>query len=215
MAKAVFFDLDGTLLDTGAGICQCARHTLEHFGIVPESQEALRVFVGPPLRDTFLRFGIEPSRIEQAVAEYRRYYSGASVQDAPYPGIGLALKTLRQQGFRLFVATSKPERLAKSVLEQHGLAEYFEAICGDTLDGSRNSKALVIQHLLDTIGGAKDAVMVGDTVFDVLGAKAHGIDTIAVEWGYGTVGELRAAGACAVVRTPRELLEELGAEPFC
>ena len=116
------------------------------------------------------------------------------------------METLKTQGHRLFVATSKPEVTALEVLEKFKLTDYFEMICGATMDGSRVHKADVIAYLLGKIGTPENILMVGDTEFDVLGAADHGISTIGVAWGYGTVEAMKKAGAIAIAHTMDELL---------
>ena len=128
---------------------------------------------------------------------------------APKPGIRELLEALKAQGHRLYVATSKPEETAIEVLEHFDLARYFDKICGAAMEGGRNSKEAVIEYLLDQVGRDMEKVMVGDTKYDVLGAKAHGIPTIAVSWGYGDLQEIRQAGPVAIVDTPEELLQLL------
>ena len=115
------------------------------------------------------------------------------------------LEALQAAGHRLFVATSKPEMLAKEILAKFDLAGYFEQICGATLDGSRDSKASVIAYLLEQAGDVQNAVMVGDTAFDVIGAKEHGIPAVGVAWGYGLVAEMEQAGAMAIAENPEQL----------
>ena len=94
-------------------------------------------------------------------------------------------------------------------MKSDGLAQYFESICGATLDGSRSTKEEVIAHLLDRCGGVENAIMVGDTAFDVIGAKAHGIPAIGVAWGYGQVQDMQSAGALAIAQTMEELFDLL------
>ena len=89
------------------------------------------------------------------------------------------------------------------------LAKYFDQICGATMDTSRSSKEAVIEYLLHENGRADNMVMVGDTKFDVIGAKMHGISTIGVSWGYGTISDMKEAGAVKIVNTPQELLDAL------
>lgn len=206
--KAIFFDLDGTLTDSGEGIINCAVLALEHFGIPVPSQEEMRVFVGPPLGQTFLRFGIPESQVDEAIAVFRsRYKTVGKFENFPYPGIHETLQALKDQGHRLFVATSKPEIQAKEIMEHFGLAEFFEQIVGATLDGSRSHKADVISYLLSLTGDVGQTMMVGDTDFDVIGAAAHGIPTIGVSWGYGTAEDMTKAGAVAIAHTMAELIE--------
>lgn len=209
--QAVFFDLDGTLTDSGEGITKCAQLALEHFGIHVEDRSALRVFVGPPLRESFPRFGVPEDRVEEAVERFRsRYNTVGKFENEPYEGIYQVLETLKAEGKRLFVATSKPETTAMEVLEKFRLSGYFERICGATMDGLRDSKESVIRYLLEQTGGdPKEAIMVGDTAYDVEGAKVFGIDTIGVTWGFGSRASLIEAGAVAVVDTMEGLLNAL------
>ena len=206
--KAIFFDLDGTLTDSGEGIMNCATLALEHFGLPVPDREQMRVFVGPPLDQTFIRFGVPADRTDEAIAVFRsRYRTVGKFENFPYPGIRETLQTLKEQGHRLFVATSKPEVLANEVLNHFDLARYFEQIAGATLDGSRSHKADVITYLLGLTGDVGQTLMVGDTAFDVIGAAAHGIPTIGVSWGYGTVEDMEKAGAKAIAHSMDELAE--------
>lgn len=204
--KAIFFDLDGTLTDSGEGIINCAILALEHFQLPVPSREALRVFVGPPLDQTFIRFGVPADRTDEAIRVYRsRYTTVGKFENFPYPGIREMLEQLKTQGHRLFVATSKPEEMSVEILEKFQLDHFFEKICGATFDGTRSHKADVIAYLLKQIDGVDEAVMVGDTAYDVTGAAAHGIPTIGVAWGYGLVTDMKNAGAAAIAETPEHL----------
>ena len=208
--KAIFFDLDGTLTDSGEGIINCATLALEHFGIPVPSREEMGVFVGPPLDQTFIKFGIPPEKAQEAIDVFRsRYLVVGKFENAPYPGIHGLLERLKSQGHRLFVATSKPEVTALEVLQKFELDQYFEVICGATMDGSRVHKADVIDYLLGKIGAQEQVLMVGDTEFDVTGAAAHGIQTIGVSWGYGKVQDMVDAGAVAIAQDINELYELL------
>ena len=205
--KAIFFDLDGTLTDSGEGIMNCATLGLQHFGIPVPSRDKMRVFVGPPLDQTFIKFGVPAEKAQEAIEVFRsRYRTVGKFENFPYPGIQKALETLQSQGHRLFVATSKPEILANEVLDHFGLSGYFEQIAGATLDGSRSHKADVITYLLGLTGDVGQTVMVGDTEFDVLGAAEHGIPTIGVSWGYGEVSAMEKAGAVAIANSMEELV---------
>lgn len=210
MKKNILFDLDGTLTDSGPGIMNCAVATFRHYGISIPGEAQLRTMIGPPLRDTFRRFGIPAEQVNEAVVYYRKLYNATGkFENIPYPGIETLLQKLTSNGHRLYVATSKPEMMSVEILEHFGLARYFDHICGALLDGVRDQKSAVIACLLERIGDAENAVMVGDTVFDVLGAKTHGIPTVAVAWGYGNCDDMRAAGAAAVANTADELYELL------
>lgn len=208
--KSILFDLDGTLTDSGEGIMNCAVFALAHFGIPAPTEAELRTFVGPPLTETFARFGVPKDQLEEAVRVYRsRYLPVGKFENHPYPGIRELLEKLKNDGHTLFVATSKPENTSIEILEHFGMVHYFEKICGASTDFSRNSKEAVIAYLLDSCGARENAVMVGDTAYDVIGAKAHGIPTIGVSWGYGLVEDMENAGAAAIAHTMDELYKYL------
>ncbi len=167
------------------------------------------LFVGPPLWKTFLRFGVPEDQVEEAIRIYRHHYHQGSgkFENSPYEGIRKALDQLCREGYDLYVATSKPEGLAIEILERFDLARYFRIIGGATEDHSRENKNDVIRYLLDKIGDAGHTIMVGDTVFDVEGAADLGIPCIGVSWGYGSVPEMRGAGAAGIADTMDQLLD--------
>lgn len=206
MGRMILFDLDGTLTDSGEGIINCATLALNHFGLPVPDRETMRIFVGPPLDETFIKFGVPADKTDEAIAVYRsRYTTVGKFENVPYPGVGEMLRRLKENGHKLYVATSKPERMSVEILEHFGLAKYFDLICGATLDGSRSKKADIITYLLQKAGDTNNTVMVGDTAYDVIGAKAHGMPAIGVSWGYGNVADMEAAGAAAIAHTMDEL----------
>ena len=209
MKKTILFDLDGTLTDSGEGIINCAILALEHFGCPIPSREEMRVFVGPPLHESFIRHGVPADKAEEAIQVYRsRYIPIGAYENTPYPGIRELLEALKAAGHKLYVATSKPEKMSIDILKHFDLAKYFDQICGATMDTSRSSKEAVIAYLLEQNGRADNMIMVGDTRFDILGAKEHGIPAIGVSWGYGKVEDMVSAGAAAIAYS-MEQLEEL------
>lgn len=207
MKKTILFDLDGTLTDSGEGIINCATLALRHFGLPIPSYTDMRTFVGPPLRDSFIRFGVPADQADEAIRVYRsRYIPTGMFENTPYPGIRELLEKLRAEGYTLYVATSKPEEMSVTILEKFDLAKYFHRICGASIDSSRSTKDAVIAYLLESSGAKEDMVMVGDTKYDILGAKAHGIPAIGVGWGYGKVEEMEEAGAVGIAETMDELI---------
>ena len=210
MERSILFDLDGTITDSGEGIMNCAELALRHFGLPVPDRNTMRVFVGPPLDETFLKFGVLPHQTDEAIRVFRsRYTTVGKFENFPYPGVDILLSKLRAQGHKLYIATSKPENMAKEVLEHFGLSQYFDLICGATLDGSRSKKADIITYLLAQTGSTTAPIMIGDTAHDILGAKAHGMPAIGVAWGYGKVADMEAAGALAIAHSMEELLEIL------
>lgn len=210
MRKTILFDLDGTLTDSGEGIINCAIYAMEHFNLPIPPREELRVFVGPPLTDTFMKFGVAPEDAVEAVEIYReRFIPIGMYENKLYPGIQKLLETLRAEGHILCIATSKPESMAREILRYFDIGKYFHYICGATLDHTRDTKEQVISYLLTQCKSEYPWVMVGDTAFDVIGAKAHNIPAIGVAWGYGLVEEMRDAGAAAIVYDTEALLEQL------
>ena len=215
MKKLVFFDLDGTLTDSGPGIMNSAAYAFERMGYPVPPLAVLRTFVGPPLHESFLRNGIPAEMAEKAVAVFReRYMPIGKYENTPYEGIRTFLESLKSLGYKLMIATSKPEEIAIEVLEHFDLAKYFDKICGGSMDLSRTSKEAVIAYLLEENGRDAEMVMVGDTRFDIIGAKKHGIPAIGVSWGYGDVGEMEQAGAAAIAKTPEDLLEILKSDAW-
>lgn len=210
MGKAILFDLDGTLTDSGEGIINCVSLTLEHYGIALPPREELRVFVGPPLHKTFHEFGIAKEDLDEAVTYYRKFYNvDGKYQNYPYPGIIDLLKRLKAEGHKLYVATSKPESISVDILNKFEMSQYFEMIVGSLADGNRDAKSEVIGYVLDHTEETDEAVMVGDTVYDILGANANHISAIAVSWGFGKMEDMIAAGAKAVAHSMEQLYDLL------
>lgn len=200
----VLFDLDGTLTNSAPGITACVQIALAHFGIHYE-QKDLTVFVGPPLREMFPRFGVKENDVEEAVAVFRQNYNAfGKFDNAPYDGIAQMLSSLCAAGMQLGVATSKPQDLAIEILNRFDLAKYFVLIAGATLSGARDNKTAVLQYALDQLKYRR-CVLVGDTAYDAAGARDVGIDAIGVSWGFGRSLEMKQAGMFMIVDTPVQL----------
>ena len=152
--KTIYFDLDGTLTDSGPGIMNAVAYALGAMGRPVPSRASMRRFIGPPLSYSFQAYeGMSPEDAHRAVELYRVYYNDrGKFENTPYPGIDRLLEALRAKGKRLYVATSKPEGLSVEILEHFGLAGYFERIAGSTLDDSRSTKIQVLRYAIG-IGG--------------------------------------------------------------
>lgn len=202
----IFFDLDGTLTDSQEGIVNSLRLGLEAVGIHKTDAE-LRVFIGPPLYSIFkYSFKLNDEQTETAVKAFRAHFSSKGIfENRLYDGIGDLLKKLRENGRRLVIATSKPEVFAIRILEHFEIAEYFDFICGSTMDEKRTAKSEVLAYALKKCGFTSDedirsqVLMVGDRFTDVLGAREFGIKTCYVLYGYGNKAEAEECGADYIV----------------
>jgi phosphoglycolate phosphatase len=201
----VLFDLDGTLTDPAEGFVACVSYALEQLACPRRADDDIRRHIGPPLQETLGLLLDDRSRIPDALTLYRERYGAEGLfRCTVYPGIAETLAALRSRGMTLMVATSKPTLYARRILDHHGMAKYFDAVYGSELDGTRSGKIDLLGHLLKS-ESIDDAVMVGDRAQDIVAARAHGLRSIGVLWGYGSREELVAAGAAALCARPGEL----------
>lgn len=211
--STVFFDLDGTLVDSGEGVRNSVVYALNKFGIEVENKDSLSCFIGPPLTVSFKTFyGFDDEKADTGVAFYREYYKEKGIFEGyVYEGIEECLKRLKDAGKKIMVATSKPEVFAKMVLEKFGIAKYFDFIAGATIDEkTRSNKIEIMQYAFDSCGVLpKDVIMVGDRLFDIEGAKHFGMECIAVLYGYGSREEFEQYGAEYIVSTPSDVADIL------
>ena len=211
--KYVLFDLDGTLTDSEEGILNSIEYMLKVYGIPAGDRESLRPWLGPPLKESLMKYcGFEEKKALEAVEKYREYYDRQGIiENQVYPGIPKLLSDLKEQGYVVALATSKPETAAVRVLKHFGLDQAFTFIGGATLDDSRVKKGDVIRYVLKAlkVERLEEAVMVGDREHDVYGAKENGLEVIGVLYGYGSFQELEAAGADAIAAQVENILEFL------
>lgn len=212
--KAILFDLDGTLTESGIGITKSVQQALERMGKPEPDLEKLRVFVGPPLKDQFMAYaGFTEEEAEQAIKLYRERYTTVGLfENAVYDGVEDMLKALKEAGYLLAVASSKPEVFVKQILEYFHLNHYFTEMVGSELNGGRSRKSEVVEEALLRLGLKEErdhVLMVGDKEHDVFGAREAGMECVAVAWGYGTEEELKAAHPMLTISHPKELAEYL------
>lgn len=202
MYKNVIFDLDGTIIQSHPGIINAVRYALERLKLPMPSEEVIFSRIGPPLGETFLFLGVKKGEENNAVSIYREYYNEIGIYECNvYDGIPEQLEKLKSSGKTLLVATSKPRVFAKRILEKYAIADYFDYIDGSNLDNTMTDKAALIIHALNQVGEKPDssAVMVGDTKYDILGAKQAGIPSAGVLYGYGTKEDLIKHGAVIII----------------
>ena len=200
----VLFDLDGTLTDSAEGIVNSVVYALERKGVPCVSKQELRRFVGPPLQASFRdHCGFSEEEAKDAVRVFREYFTEKGIyENAVYEGVPEMLLSLCKAGFKLAVATSKPEAFAKQILERFDLAKYFTVIAGASMDGT--DKPTVIRLALSRLNTEPSSrvLMVGDREHDILGAKEVGISSLGVLYGYGSKEELEEAGAAYIAASP-------------
>ena len=209
--KYILFDLDGTLTDPMMGITKSVRYALNYYGISVDNLSDLLPFIGPPLRDSFKEFyGFDDDKANKAVIKYREYFAVEGIFDnRVYEGIPECLQTLKDAGKILLVATSKPEKFAKQIIEYFDLAKYFDFIGGSEFNG-REKKADVIKYVLKSkqIDNSK-VIMVGDRKHDIIGAHENNLPCIGVLYGYGSLEELKKNQEDYLVDTVAKLTSQL------
>ena len=207
MYKYILFDFDGTVFDTVEGISKSARYAINKFGLDAEL-DFLRCFAGPPLVDKFMEvYGFSLEQAQQATAYFKERYQPIGLYECRiFPGMKEMLLRLKEAGFVLGIATSKPQELAEKLLRGEDMIEIFDAICGSGLNGNNDSKESVLRRAMEILGADNEhSVLIGDTKYDVLGANAVGIDCVGVRFGYAAEGELEEAGAKYIVEDVEEL----------
>ena len=210
MFDTILFDLDGTLTDPGEGITNSVAYALNKFGIEVSDKKELYKFIGPPLKDSFMKYyGFDEEGSERAISCYREYFRDTGIfENQVYNGVEDMLRTLYAKGKRIVLATSKPEEFAIRILEHFELKKYFTVVAGASMDSSRSKKGDVIAYAISLCEDFEKntAVMVGDREHDIIGAKENGLKSIGVLYGYGSEDELRTAGADYIASSPEDVL---------
>ncbi len=211
MFDIVLFDLDGTLTDPGEGITNSVAYALKKYGIEISDKSELYKFIGPPLKDSFMKYyGFDEAKAEEAIAFYREYFRDKGIfENRVYEGVEHMLEALCADDKTIILATSKPEEFAIRILEHFNLKKYFTVVAGASMDSSRSKKGDVIAYAISLCDGfEKDtAVMIGDREHDIIGAKENGLKSIGVLYGYGDEKELKTAGADYIVSTTEDILK--------
>jgi len=204
----LFFDMDGTLIDSEVGITTCIAYALQKMDCPVPPQETLLGWIGPSLRTTFAPLFGEPERVEQAVAFYRERFDVEGWREHTiYPDIEAVVRALHARGHRLAVVTAKNEPHARRIVEHLPFGGLFEDVIGSTPDGSRSSKPQLVGEALHRLQLApQHCWMIGDRRMDIEGAHHHGLRSVGVLWGFGGEQELTQAGAGQLAHDPAQLL---------
>ncbi len=209
LKRTLFFDLDGTLTNPAKGIYACIRHALSALGQPAPDDETLRSFVGPPLHGSFGNLLGSDELADQALELYRQRFTTIGLfENAVYDGIPETLDALAQNGFQLFVVTSKPKVYADRIMDHFDLSAYFGEVFGPALQDLEADKARLLQGALDKTGTAPNtAVMIGDRKQDIAAGKRLSVASVGVLYGFGSAEELSEADIH--VKTPTDLVGTL------
>ena len=211
MIKNILIDLDGTLTDPKVGITTSARYGLEKVGFPIADSENIDWNIGPPLKASLakiLNVDANDDLAEQALLGYRERFSVTGLfENHLFDDVAQTLDALKSKGYRLFLATAKPEIYARQILQHFNLLHYFEYPYGSELTGERTHKGELIRYILEKENlNPTECLMVGDREHDIFGARQNGIETIAVEYGYGSQAELDQAQPKLRIKKFAELL---------
>ncbi len=198
--KHIIFDLDGTLSNSYCGITNAVKYALEAMGIEVKSRKELKKFIGPPLIHTFMgSYGMNRSEGDRAVELFREYYTEKGVyENSLFEGEKELLSYIKSGGGKMYIATSKPQKFAETVLDFLKISDYFTFVRGVSFEEAETEKDMLIEDIINKFGLDKsETVMVGDTRFDIEGAKKAGVTAVGVLYGFGEMEELKKADATA------------------
>lgn len=195
--KSLFFDLDGTITDSSEGIINSIVYALEKMDVTITDKDVLRKFVGPPLMDSYRKyFGFTQSEAEMGLKLFREYFSEKGIyENRLFDGMESLLSDLYHNGYELVLATSKPDVFAREILKYFDIQKYFSHISACPMDEANTTKLDIIKAALDmtAIKNKAEILMIGDTAFDINGAKICGIDSMGVLYGTDDANELKNA----------------------
>jgi len=209
----LFFDLDGTLTDSCEGIYKSFEYALGFYGIEVKDLNTLKPVLGPPLKDSFMEmYGFDEKTADEAVAKYRERFSVTGLyENRVYDGVYEMLSDLKEKGYFIALATSKPEKFARVILKHFKLEKYFDFIAGATIGGNISTKEDVINHIINSLDITDNSkiLMIGDRKYDLIGAKEFDIDAVGVLYGYGSVEELLEYPSVMLAKTPEDVVKFL------
>jgi phosphoglycolate phosphatase len=210
LIKNVLFDLDGTLTDPKEGITRCLQYAMDNLSLPCPAPAELHIHIGPPIRNALsvIMKTEDEELIEEALRIFRVRFSEIGLfENEVFAGVPEMLAALRASSRRLFIATSKPLVFTERILDRFGLTEYFDGIYGSQLNGTLDNKGELIGHVISSASlSSGETLMVGDRMYDILGAKKNGCLSLGVTYGYGSEEELRNAGADLICDSPLEIV---------
>ncbi len=185
--KLVVFDFDGTIADTSEGILDSHKYTLSTMGRAIPSDKELRKVIGGNLLNTYIEtFDFEEPQARKAVDIYRKRYAEVGIHKSIlYPGFAEMVKKLKQKKYKIGIATLKAEKFVKVLLQELGIADYFDSVCGMDLNDRLDKARLIIKCMEECRCKREDTVLVGDSNNDYLGAQKVNVKFIGVTYGFG------------------------------
>lgn len=210
--KYILFDFDGTLVDSSEGIFKSLTYAFEKKGHGTPSTELLKKFIGPPLHYSFTKYcGFDSDYAVEMTEKYReRYRTKGYLENKLYDGIPEMLTRLKNEGYILGTASSKPIKFINDICEQRDIKKYFDHIGGTQFDNIKESKTVVIKEAMKVLGGnTENTLMVGDRLFDIKGAHEAGIPCCAVLFGFGSREEFEEYKAEYIIEKPEDIFDIL------
>ncbi len=214
MFRYILFDFDGTLVNTGEGIMKSLQYSFKEMGDEVPTMDDLKKFIGPPVHYSFTHFyGIGEDKVGDYIKKYRERYKREGIYECElYKNMLTLLGTLKDSGFLLGIASSKPEHLIYDVADYLDITKYFDAVVGVKSDASKHSsKTGLILEAMEKLGvqNKSQVLMVGDRHYDITGAKGAGVSSCGCLWGYGDKEEFIEYEADYVVSDPLEIINML------
>lgn len=206
----IFWDFDGTLVDTIDGTRESAQYALSKFGIEEHNQDLGKIFCGPPLKESFKKFGIGDKQVNEAINFYRKYqFENTIKMNKVYSGINEVLKELKGKDKILFIVTAKYQETTVKILKYLRIYEYFDCVYGVTEESKKITKKEILSYALNNLNNIKpkECIMIGDRSSDIIAGKANDIDTIGVLYGMDSKEKLEKAGATFFVNKPLEIVD--------
>ena len=206
----IFFDFDGTIVDTSKGIINAAVFAFEKFGYKDFSIKDLKSrLIGPPLHHGLkILTMLHDEDIDKLVNYFREYYSKKGVyENSLYNGIIDVLKFLRNKDYSLNIISSKPERFIMKILDQHNIKNFFDNVKGAGEKDKKSTKAEKIKEFINNSNSSEKCFIIGDRADDIYAGKESGIYTIGVLYGYGSYEELQSAGSDYILSEPNDIIK--------
>ncbi len=208
--KLIIFDLDGTLVDSSTDISHAINYALEGTNVPPVTVQETITMIGEGITRLFEKI-IEKNNLSAdkdiLIQRFLHHYSAHLTDNTPvYPGVKETMEALKE--YPKAVISNKREDLSSRILELLGMRKYFDVVVGSDTTSERKPSPVPIQYVLSRFEAKpEDAVIIGDSNFDIEAGKAAGVTTIAVTYGYRPLSSLR--GADYIVNTMPEILKIL------